>query len=348
MKFLLSLVLIFGCYLSNSQVPPMPAELPPPPPPPSLKQLEADKKEMFKRNWIIPKNFATKKTNEHQKIKGTRVYIIPPKGTVFTTDVNGFKNDSIEFFVIEAPTDVDKQFGNFKESELTSKGYWIMNFDNKLKTNGNRTAYMRGSNGSNESIMFMMVDSSNVVVIAANYKISRDSSLAKEVKRVFESIYWANNETKNQFENATFEFDNQKKYTHFYDKNLMYIYWVNPIMTNKDSSTLMLMQAVTFDESVAKNDIERQLGTFIAQIESKGIKLDLKEYRFINIKSKLRAYEVICDSEVGSKKGINYFVCIEGKKNNYLFNFMYNGDYPQKPDEVINFYRKTLDTFYEK
>jgi len=343
MKFHFGLVLIFWCNLLNGQVAP---ELPPPPKP-STQQMEADRIALIKSNFLIPKKFATKKTNQHVKIKGTRVYIIPPKGAEFTNEISGFKTDSIEFFVIESMTDVNKQFGNFSGKELTSKGYWIMNFDDQLKVNGNRAAYMRGSNGNNKSILFMLGDSSDIVVISLNNKLSQDSSLDKEVKRIFESIYWDNREPKNQFENATFEFDNDKKYTKFYDKNLAYFYGVNPILTDTDSSSLILFQGQSVDDAVPKHDIERQLGSYIAQLESKGIKINLKEYRFINLKSKLRAYEVICDSEVKDKKGVNYFVCIEGKANNYFFNFMYSS-YPKDIEDVINFYRKTLNTFYEK
>lgn len=186
-----------------------------------------------------------------------------------------------------------------------------------------------------------MGDADKIVIITANYP-SNDKKTAKEVKNAVESIYWDKNEKQDPMENAAFVIDKDNQYLTFIGSNIAYFYSIKPQHT-KDSSFLMINQAETFYEQIPKSDLERQLGRFIGELETKGQKMDLKKYGFIKLKCGLKAYEAICDTEIGGQKGMAYLVIAEGKTFNYLL--IFNTLSSVNADENIISYRKILDTF---
>ncbi len=142
-------------------------------------------------------------------------------------------------------------------------------------------------------------------------------------------------------ENAAFVIDKDNQYLTLIGSGFTYFYSIKPQPT-QDSSFLMINQAVTFYEQVPKSDLERQLGRFIGDLETKGQKMDLKKYGFIKLKCGLKAYEAICDTEIGGQKGMAYLVIVEGKEFNYLLSFNTINSVNAKN---IEDYSKVLDTF---
>lgn len=287
-----------------------------------------------------PQIWTNKKTAQHQRIKGTGVYVIPPTGVTSSKNLAGLESDKIQFTVIETAADIQKQLDFFSEQELLKRGYTILEYTKNLTVNGYKAAFMNGTNGTSETIMFLMGDVDKIVIITANYP-SNDKKTAKEVKNAIESIYWDKNEKQNPMENAAFVIDKNNQYVTFIGSNIAYFYSIKPQYT-KDSSDLMIIQAEIFYEQIPKSDLERQLGRFIGDLETKGQKMDLKKYGFIKLKCGLKAYEVICDTEMGGQKGMAYLVIVEGKEFNYLLNFNTINSVNAKN---IEGYRKVLDTF---
>ena len=293
---------------------------------------------------LKPKVWTNLKRPQHQKIKGTGVYVMPPTGVSISKNFVGLESDRVQFAVIETAADIKAQLDFFSEKELINRGYTILEYTKNLTVNGDKAAFINGTNGENETIMFLMGDADKIVVITANYP-SNDKKTAKEVKNAVESIYWNKSEKQDPMENAAFVIDKDNQYLTFIGGGITYFYSIKPQYT-KDSSFLMINQAETFYEHIPKSDLERQLGRFIGELGTKGQKMDLKKYGYINPKCGLKAYEAICDTEMSGQKGMAYLVIVEGKDVNYLLNF--NNLNPVNASEAIVRYRKILDTFYAR
>ncbi len=324
MKFSLTYILFFCAYLINAQ------DTPPLPPSPFI----------YGKEFLRSDNWTTVKSNKHQKVKGTRVYFIPPTDAVQSKDIAGFESDNMIVRVFEQIGRIETQIGFFETKLLIDKGYSITDFNTKLKINGDKVAYMKGTNGSEEAIMFVTGDTNKIIFITVNFK--SDAKTSKDVKSLIESFYWAKTEKENAFEYAAFEIDKDSVYLNFISGGLMYMY----ALKSKDASGgLMLSQAKTFYEDIPKADLERQLGRFLGEIESKGLKVELKKYGFIKLKCGLRAYEVIGETETAGKKGSSYYVMVEGKVYDFLMDFSSIISDPVIVEKNIDYYRKILDTF---
>jgi hypothetical protein len=288
-----------------------------------------------------PNAWTTAKTRGHRQMGHSNVYLAAPADLPALSDLDGFGDDRLRFWLIQSPGSIELQLQYLLTTDLASKGIELLGADTTLRINGMRCGLLRAQGNGRGMQILAFGTEERTVHIMADYDLSV-AGQTDRARAILRTAFWDADAPVDHLAYAPFILDPAGQYATFFDKTMAYIY---TLPGPSDSSALMVVPLEgSLAPQIDKGNLEQQINMMMMGFIGKGMQLEMKKSGFISIKSGLRTYEAFCRTTIREKSGGLHLVLIEGKHHNYLFQLIQPTGYVD-PDPV--FYR-LLDTFQEK
>jgi hypothetical protein len=297
-----------------------------------------------KVNSEFSKNIETKKTENHKRIEGTKVFGIIPEDFKYHKEAARYqKNENLYVLVMEMDgISFNDQKPNLTRKALEEKGAKV-DILNNIYLNEFEAIYLEGpSKIPNETKLLISFGDDNFQVMVVGVCKTDDEKGKNEIQSIFKSIYYENSMELDPMELANFEFDNS--ITGF--KNAMaatniFMYTIDgeiePETTPDHSINIALIGPVS---EISAEDYSKDL---IRRYKLNG---DSLENENLN-KTTINGYTAfVLESKIKSegKNGVIYQAVLTGTNNTLLFLAHAYADTSQ----YLNKYKETAETIIIK
>jgi len=217
----------------------------------------------------FPDSIKTELSNEHFRIKGTKLFVKNIDGFVYTQDVNILRySNSVYIHCLYTPGNFQQEFINQKFDFYHNKNYQIV-FKKKFKLNGDDGVYYKLKEGAAYWLYFIFGDSLAENRIVATYP--ENMSFEKSIFNFVESIYYKKDLEINPAESAQFEFDPLNSGFQFYSFSMnSYVFVQTPTSKNERPNNLFFSQMPSIKDTI---QLKHTLEVVIDNFEKNGMNL---------------------------------------------------------------------------
>lgn len=192
-------------------------------------------------------------------IKGTKLYIIPPKGFKEAKNIVGLeKNETALIQVMDlVGGNFDSNTSTYTRAEFEKRGIKVLEFE-ELEIDGYKAkfSHIKGAD-SNESLHVVFGDSTFTAMVMGVYPSNLRNELYKDIKAAFLKIKYDKTLVIDPFSASVFKIGkNESKYKFAKATANMFIFSENGII--KDSyvdEPMIMITSVPFDKSMTKEEL---------------------------------------------------------------------------------------------
>jgi len=280
----------------------------------------------------FPDEIQSKLTEQHFRIKGTKLFVKNIDGFTYIPDVNVFKmSDSVYIHCLYTSGDFQYEYDKRKFDFFHNKNYKIIS-NKTFSINGLNGIYYRLVEGNSYWLYFIFGDSNIENRIVATFPTN--NNFEKKIYDFVESIFYQPNYQLDELENAKFQVDLLKSNYKFNSFSMnSFVFTQNPEDLNDRANSIYISQTPPINTSSALKS------TLLTIIENQKKNMNITK---INIDSTLIDSMKLCATISGTfenKDFYNKVIVTSNAKTGLIFGFaLYNniGKNIIMTDSIIN------------
>jgi len=257
-------------------------------------------------NSDFPNQVRTTKTNNHMRVKGTKVYGIMPTDFQYIKELARYqKNDKLYVQILESNgSNFVQAKPNFTRQAIESKGAKVDKLNN-ITLNEFEAVYVEGpSKYPEETKLFLSFGDESFVVMVVGVCNTLDLEGKKELQQIFKSIYYDKLLQIDPLELANFEFDQTiTNFKYAQTASNLFIYTENGKSDAQNPTANSLQIGVM--PQMTEEQAEIYANDLLWRYEKNGIKLDSKTITKTKINNHT-SYVLETKIKYDSKDGIMY------------------------------------------
>lgn len=288
----------------------------------------------------FPNEIKTTKTDQHTRVKGTKVYGIMPTDFQYIKELARYqKNDKLYVQVVESnASNFIEAKPNFTKQAIEAKGAKI-DVLNNIKLNEFEAIYGEGPSKYPDETKLMLIfgDESFVVMVGGVCKTA-DTEGKKELQEIFKSIYYDKSLQIDPLELANFEFDQTiTNFKYAMTASNMFMYAQNG--TNDAQNPTANAIQIGVMPQMTEEKAESYSNDLPWRFEQSGIKLDSKTISKTKINNHT-AFVLETKIEFANKVGVLYQAVLVYENTTILFMANAYNDI----DNYLTKFKKTAET----
>lgn len=289
-------------------------------------------------NYLELKEIKTEKSNNHKRVKGSKVYLVIPTEYKYSQELSRFqKKERLYIQVMELENSFEATKPNLTRTAIEAKGAKVKYLE-KIRIGKYDGVYMEGpSKFDGETKIAIWFGNNDFTVAVIGVFENKDDKGRKGLLEIMKSTFYDETFDLNPLELANFELELEEYGFKLNSANSnTFVFTPNGKKDNESEEDVPVITIAAMPK-MSENDAQKYMKDLIWRTEFNDYKLQSKEIKKVKVNNYV-AYLLKTEMEVENEKGYIYQMVILGDTGSLLFVGMSSKkheNYPNKFSQII-------------